>query len=47
MRWDMMSKKEQRIAEHIEEIYINNPSINKKEFLKSLFFIGNKHKKNG
>jgi len=45
MDYSKLSLKEKRIAETIENIYLNNTYINKKEFLNALFFIGNKHKK--
>jgi len=44
MDYSELSLKEQRIAQTIENIYLNNKYIEKKEFLKAIFFVGNKHK---
>ena len=45
MNWNELSLKEQRIAETIENIYLKYEHISKEEFLRSVFFIGNKYKK--
>jgi len=44
MNWCDLSLKEKRIAETIENIYLKYGHITKEEFLRCIFFIGNKYK---
>jgi len=45
MRYDQLSHVQKRIVKYLEKIYLEHPSITKKDYITSLAFLLNKHKK--